>query len=334
MARQAAEFTDPYAMAAYAMAALEANKSELAGPVVEHLVRLARDERGAAYWALRSNTPYHGWGRSGQVETTALVVSAMARWRKAGRGNEALTTLIDRGALFLLQNADAGGAWATSQATVAALTALLDTWSHDGGVNAAQIEVRVNGVSGGKLLLPAGRSVRAPLVLDVSRLLRAGANEILLTGFESRAQQVQVSAAWYEVWGPKRKARELDLEVHYSALTAAVNDSISCDVVITRPSFRGYGMMIATVGLPPGAEVDRGGLESLIGDRNSGVDSYEVEPDHVTFYVWPRAADVKFRFAFRPRYPMKARAAQSVLYDYYNPDERVVLEPAKFAVSQ
>ncbi|HEY3739906.1 MAG TPA: MG2 domain-containing protein [Bryobacteraceae bacterium] len=335
MARHAAEFSDPYAMAAYALAALEANKPELAGPVVEQLCRIAQDERGAAHWALRANTPFHGWGRSGQVETTALVVSAMARWRKAGHGNEALNSLIDRGALFLLQNADAGGAWATSQATVAALTALLDTWNHtDGDAKAVQIDVRVNGASGGKVLLPAGRAVRAPLVLDVSRLLRPGTNEILLTGFESRAQQVQVSASWYDTWGPKRKARDLDMEVRYNALTAAINDPIACDVVISRPSFRGYGMMIATVGLPPGAEVDRGMLESLIHDGKSGVDSYEVEPDHVTFYVWPRAADVKFRFVFRPRYAMKARTAQSVLYDYYNPDERVVLEPANFVVKQ
>ena len=124
------------------------------------------------------------------------------------------------------------------------------------------------------------------------------------------------------------------MQVHYNALTAAVNDPVACDVVISRPSFRGYGMMIATVGLPPGAEVDRGLLEDLINDGKSGVDSYEVEPDHVTFYVWPRAADVRFRFVFRPRYAMKARAAQSLLYDYYNPDERVVLEPATFVVGQ
>ena len=302
--------------------------------MVEQLGRLAQDERGAAYWVLRANTPYHGWGRSGQVETTALVVSALARWRKAGRGDEALNTLIDRGALFLLRNADAGGAWATSQATVAALTALLDTWNRDDGAKAAQIEVRVNGVSGGELLLPAGRAVRAPSVLDVSRLLRAGANEILLSGFEPRAQQVQLSAAWYETWGAKRQAKELDMQVHYNALTGVVNDPVACDVVISRPSFRGYGMMIAAVGLPPGAEVEGGLLEDLIGDGKSGVDSYEVEPDQVTFYVWPRAADVKFRFVFRPRYAMKARAAQSVLYDYYNPDERVVIEPAKFVVGQ
>jgi hypothetical protein len=334
MARKAAEFGDPYAMAAYALAALEANKPELAGPMVEQLGRLAQDERGAAYWDLRANTPYHGWGRSGQVETTAMVVSALARWRKAGRGNAAMNTLIDRGALFLLQNADAGGAWATSQATVGALTALLDTWSHDDGAKAAQIEVRVNGVSGGKVLLPAGRTVAAPLVLDISRLLRAGANEVSLTGFEPRAQQVQLTAAWYETWGQKRQAKELDMQVHYGALASAVNDPVACDVVISRPSFRGYGMMIAEVGLPPGAEVDRGVLEDLINDGKNGVNSYEVEPDHVTFYVWPRAADVKFRFLFRPRYAMKARAAQSVLYDYYNPDERAVLAPARFAVGQ
>jgi hypothetical protein len=75
-------------------------------------------------------------------------------------------------------------------------------------------------------------------------------------------------------------------------------------------------------------------LEDLIGNGQSGVDSYEVEPDHVTFYVWPRAGDVKFRFVFRSRYAMRARAAQSVLYDYYNPDARVVLAPEKFVVGQ
>jgi hypothetical protein len=334
MARKAAEFGDPYAMAAFALAALEAGKPELAGPIVEQLRRLAQDERGAAYWALLANTPYHGWGRSGQVETTALVVSALARWRKAGHGDAALDALIDRGALFLLQNAAAGGAWATSQATVGALTALLDTWRNGDDAKAAQVEVRVNGASGGKVTLPAGRAVRAPLVLDVSRLLRAGANEVSLTGFEPRAQQVQLTAAWYEAWGPKRPAKALDMQVRYSTLAAKVNGPVECHVAISRPSFRGYGMMIAEVGLPPGAEVDRGVLEELIDDWKNGVDSYEVAPDHVTFYVWPRAADVTFRFPFRPRYEMKARAAQSVLYDYYNPDERVVLAPERFVVGR
>jgi hypothetical protein len=42
-------------------------------------------------------------------------------------------------------------------------------------------------------------------------------------------------------------------------------------------------MLIAEVGLPPGADVDRGTLASLVEDGNSGVDSFEVAPDRVSF---------------------------------------------------
>jgi len=232
------------------------------------------------------------------------------------------------------ENAEGRGGWSTSQATVRALVALLDTWDRDDDARAAQVEVRVNGASAGTVALPAGRSVRGPLVVDISRQLRAGANEVSLTGFAPRAQQVQMTAVWYEPWGPKRLAKELDMQVRYGTLAAAINQPVACDVEISRPSFRGYGMMIAEIGLPPGAEVDRGVLEDIVGDARSGVDSYEVAPDHAKFYVWPRAADVKFRFLFRPRFAMKARAAQSALYDYYNPDERVVLAPASFVVGR
>lgn len=332
MARKEVEYGDPYELAAYALATMEANKLELAGPTIDQLRRAAQEERGAAWWALRANTPYHGWGRWGQVETTAMAVSALARWRKVGHDDAALNTLIDRGALFLLRNTGDGGAWATSQSTVRALMALLDVWSGNNDAEAALVEVRVNGAIAGKVPMPAGNSVQAPLVLDISRLLRAGDNQISLAGFEPRRLQVQLTSTWYETWGPKRPDKDLDMEVRYSTLDAAINDPVACDVVISRPAFRGYGMMIAEVGLPPGAEVDRGVLEEIIADSKNGVDSYEVRPDHVTFYVWPRAADLKFRFRFRPRFAMKAHSAQSLLYDFYNPDSHVVLAPEKFVV--
>ena len=90
-------------------------------------------------------------------------------------------------------------------------------------------------------------------------------------------------------------------------------------------------MLIAKVGLPPGAEVERGVLEEIV-NGNHAVDHYEVAPGEVTFYLWPRAADTKFRFYFRPRFAMKARSTASVLYDYYNPDAQVVLAPQRFVV--
>jgi hypothetical protein len=332
MARKAAEYGDPYALAAYALAAMKAEKPELAGPVIDQLLRAAQDERGAAWWSLRSNTPFHGWGRWGQVETTAMAVSALAQWRKLGHEDAPLSQLIDRGVIFLLRNTDSSGVWATSQSAVRALMALLDAQGGPEAGKPVEIEVRVNGASAGKVTVPGGRYAGAPLTVDVSRLLHAGDNRISFVGFEGHARQVQVAAGWYETWGAKRSDKDLDMQVRYSKLEGAINDAVECNVAISRPAFRGYGMMIANVGLPPGAEVDRGVLEELVDDPKNGVDSYEVAPDHVTFYVWPRAADVKFHFLFRPRYAMKARGAQSELYDYYNPDSRVVLAPETFVV--
>jgi hypothetical protein len=46
----------------------------------------------------------------------------------------------------------------------------------------------------------------------------------------------------------------------------AQNSQLRVHLEISRPAFRGYGMMIANVGLPPGTEVDRGILEEIIGD--------------------------------------------------------------------
>jgi hypothetical protein len=334
MAQEAAVYDHPYAIAAFILAALDAGKPQLAEPGIERLCRMARDEQGAAYWSLESNTPFYGWGRAGQVETTAMVVSALAGWRKAGNSDAMISELIDRGGLFLLKNADGAGGWSTTQSTVRALTALLDSWGK-APVKPLTVEVTVNGSSAGKLSLPSGQVLQGPVRLDVSRFIHAGMkNQVSIVGMEGRTVQAQLNVIWFEKWGNPAKAKNLLLEARFSSREAAVNQAVTCNVLVSRPAFRGYGMMIADIGLPPGAEVDRGTLQSIVDDSKSGVDSFEVAPGHVTFYVWPRAADSRFQFVFRPRFAMKARGEQSVLYDYYNPDERVVKEPETFTVSR
>jgi len=89
-------------------------------------------------------------------------------------------------------------------------------------------------------------------------------------------------------------------------------------------------MMLAEVGLPPGAEVDRASLEAA--KESGGVSSYEVLPDRVVFYVWPTAGGSQFEFGFRVRYGMDAWSAPSSLYDYYNPEAAAVVKPVKFSV--
>jgi hypothetical protein len=62
------------------------------------------------------------------------------------------------------------------------------------------------------------------------------------------------------------------------------------------------------------------------------VEKFDVTPDRVVMYLWPAAGGVDFSFTFRARLRMSALAQPSVLYDYYNPDERVSLAPVRFVV--
>jgi hypothetical protein len=333
MARAAAKYDDPYAVAAFAVAAIDAGKLDTARPAIERLTRMARDEQGAAWWGEQVNSPFHGWGRFGQVESTALAVSALAQWKKAAGPDAAIEGLMQRGALFLLKNADTSGGWGTSQATVRSLMAMLDLWTGAAAHEAHSIDVLVNGTLAARVAIAEGNQTRGPVSLDITHRLHAGAdNEISFAGERSAVTEVQTNATWYEPWREQPPAKDLRYEVHFSRTEVEVNTPVFCDVLVSRQRFRGFGMLIAEVGLPPGAEVDRGSLAAIVENRKNGVDSFDVAPDRIIFYVWPQAADSTFRFLFRPRFEMKAYTAPSVLYDYYNPDEKVSVSPIVIAV--
>jgi hypothetical protein len=90
-------------------------------------------------------------------------------------------------------------------------------------------------------------------------------------------------------------------------------------------------MLLAEVGLPPGAEVDRVSLARLI-DKGT-ISRYEVQPARIVFYLWPYGAEGShFSFRFTPRYAIHAKAAPATLSDYYNPDLRVTLSPQVFKI--
>ena len=85
-------------------------------------------------------------------------------------------------------------------------------------------------------------------------------------------------------------------------------------------------------GLPPGADVDRATLERAMKETGRGLSRYDVLPDRLVVYLWPRAGGTRFSFSFRPRLGMRAKAAASQLYDYYNPEARAVVAPSSFVV--
>ena len=330
VAREASRLNDPYAVAQYALAAISAGKMDLARQAVANLQKSVKDEQGTAYWDLRANTPFHGWGRAGQIETTALVIAALAKWGERNGDDSELSTLIERGVLFLFRNAGPDGAWPTTQATVKTLDALLSVWKGAERRTRTTMMLAVNKQARIPVILQATDEVQGPVTIDISRDVLAGAVNQVSVEAGGVAMQVQTTALWYQPWNKPERAETLEFAAKCGPATLAINELSQCDVSIGRREFRGYGMLIADIGLPPGADVDRGSLTALV--EAGTIDSYEIAPDHIVIYVWPQAAGAHFRFGFRPRFAMHAKAALSLLYDYYNPDEKVVLQPTEFQV--
>jgi uncharacterized protein YfaS (alpha-2-macroglobulin family) len=276
----------------------------------------------------------------------------------SGDSRRTSSELVDRGLLFLLKNKDRYGVWLSTQATVNVLDALnaLSPTVAAGGrgdevVAASQsetgarqtVEVFVNGRSAGTATLPATHEPANPVSLDLSSYVAAGDNrvEIKRTAGASLAATAQLVTTYYRPWAAAapdgtyarpQDSRALSLKVAFDRTTAATGDTVTCRVAAERIGHQGYGMLLAEVGLPPGADVDRASLERAMKDSGWEFSHYDVLPDRLVVYLWPRAGGTKFEFTFRPRYGLAAKSAPSVVYDYYNPEARATLAPTKFNV--
>ncbi|MFL6212066.1 MAG: MG2 domain-containing protein [Pyrinomonadaceae bacterium] len=349
LAPHVTEIDEPYFIAAYTLAAIDAGAPPAnIAKATERLRALAKDEAGSAYWALETNTPFYGWGLAGRIETTALAVQALMQTNTDAQ-------LTDRGLLFLLRNKDAQGVWLSTQATVNVLDALValsparDAEMKNTNVVSASrpatepAEVFVNAQRAGTIELPTDERLDSPLTLDLTRFVAPGQNRVEIKRTHgTRKAFAQVVTTYYVPWSKPageathhatpEAASALRLKVSFDKTSAGAGEEIACRVEAERIGFHGYGMILAEVGLPPGADVDRASLERALKESGWEFSSYDVLPDRLVAYLWPRAGGTRFTFTFRPRYGLKAETAPSLLYDYYNPEARAVLAPTRFNV--
>jgi A-macroglobulin TED domain/Alpha-2-macroglobulin family/MG2 domain/Carboxypeptidase regulatory-like domain/Macroglobulin domain MG3/A-macroglobulin receptor binding domain len=352
---RAGESDEPYAVASFGLTALNLGESETAEGALKRLESTVKREQGGAYWHLQANTPFYSWGLPGRLETTALAVRALALSRvarpsstAAPNGHESLDrsreALIRQALLFLLRNKDRYGVWHSSQATVNVLDAMIGLLGNEDSRSAlaSTAEILVNGQPAGSLSWSNRAEATNPVTVNVSKFLVAGGNSIeVRRGAGSSEATVQLLETHYVPWlyssaeKPKAGAASssaLRLSVRFNKTEAKIGEDITCHVEVERIGFRGYGMLLGEIGLPPGADVDRSSLDEAIKTAGWDLYRYDVLPDRLIVYLWPRAGGTKFDFKFRPRYGIKAQTAASAVYDYYNPEARAVVRPAKFAV--
>jgi hypothetical protein len=338
----------PYANALRLRLAIQTNDAAAAARLREELAATAVHGNSGAHWSPQSYSPFYGWGLAGELETTALVLASLRQDAAPGTNTSPETTLANDALFFMLASADRFGVWYSGQATVRVLQALLPAAVEQMKASAAGQEFRlsVNGVPlTGDLARALGvdpKLLDAPRSLDLTGLLKPGHNELAFaTTNDASLASAESTASYYIPWqgqaasSKTQTGSEAGLDFSYSCDTDGVQTGspIECSVAARRFGSQSYGMLLAEVGLPPGADVDRASLARLLDDWT--ISRYEEQPDRIVFYLWAwRPEGSRFSFRFTPRYAIHAKAAPATLSDYYNPDLRVVLPPQTFLVKE
>ncbi|MFN3330381.1 MAG: hypothetical protein ACK419_05610, partial [Pyrinomonadaceae bacterium] len=176
--RQITHIEDPYVLSLIGTALLESKRFADAVTIAEKLKQKAIVKDDSAYWDLKAETAFYGWGIAGRMETTGSVLEFLSSLNKlnqkqenASKGAKAnklssasslktLTNtkyskgkensaqgenLISKGAVYLVKNKDRYGVWYSTQATIKVLEGLLKALDSQQYLRATKAEIILNG---------------------------------------------------------------------------------------------------------------------------------------------------------------------------------------------
>ena len=341
LSKSTASDLEPYRIALLALAKLSLKQE--ASSEIRSLLAKQHAEADTLYWDLQQNTPFYCWGLAGRIETTALVLDALATAKQQGNMEQALDRALNLGTNFLLINKDRYNVWYSAQATVDVLQSLVRQLAPDSSSNDpanSRPLVQMDGQPGPEFPVSHDARQLTPRRVNLTPYLSPGPHHVEIRDDSSAHVSANLNASDYLPWNdptvtkslvPAGDSESIRYSVQFDRTAASIGDKILCTVHAERVGIRGYGMMLAEIGLPPGANVDRSSLEAAVA-ANWAVPSYEIQPDRIVAYLWPSAGGVTFSFTLQPRFSMNAQSAESILYDYYNPLARASVPPARFTV--
>ncbi|MCD9189508.1 MAG: MG2 domain-containing protein [Pyrinomonadaceae bacterium] len=337
--RQNARIDEPYALALYGLSLLDAGKTEEANSVAEILTKMAIPENNSVYWKLETNTPFYGWGTAGRVETTALVVQFLIKMQKVSENEQRAKSneLITKGTLFLLKNKDRYGVWYSTQTTINVLDAFLAALSDEKQTaENQQIQIALNGANLQTITVSPDQI--APVTVSLNEKLNPNENRLEISSSTNSAVMAQVVQNHYIEWKDAEisgqntnNLRQLQLDYKCDKQNVQIMEEVNCSVKAERVGFKGYGMLLAEIGIPPGADVSRESLQAAM-DADWSLSRYDVLPDRIIIYMWSKAGGTNVTFKFKPRYGINAQTPSSFVYDYYNEEAKATLAPLKFEV--
>lgn len=294
--------------------------------LLDQVARLARHGKTIS-WTCDGRTLSRGYGRTGDIEATALATLALF---KGGRHAD----LAQGGVDWLIQARGPRGLWGSTQSTVLTLMTLLKASVGNKQADAAsQVRISVN-----------GRQLEAPLTIqpaqhdvvhtvDLSRWARPGANEVTLA-VDAKVPMTS-SLVWqtYRRWGDGPATRKpLKVSVRYDRTRVQRGEALVATARLRYSGRQRSSMVILDIGVPPGFSVDRPHLRSL--QRKGLIARFTVQSRQVTLYIMSLdpGEERDYPLLLRARYRVRAQMPATRTYEYYRPENRDRTRPARVEV--
>ncbi|MEO6576042.1 MAG: alpha-2-macroglobulin family protein, partial [Polyangiaceae bacterium] len=286
------EGDDPYALALRANALLAGGRTKDARVLLDRLAPQAVRGEDGIHFTSRAVGVMYSYGDSLDIEVTGLATHAFAL--------AAMQPELRAGALdWIVARRSSYGTWSTTQATVAAMRALLDEAKP--APNAPQdITVLVDGESVETFRMePKGRDVHH--LVGLRRFATTGKHLVELRATGAGDVSFQLVGAHYVPWQHQPDAG-LALDVAYAPSAVLAGTTTSCHVRLGWTGKEAARMPLVEIGIPPAFEVESDDLEALLGEKStSGIERYTVDGGKVTLYLSrlaagkPLAIDLRLR---------------------------------------
>lgn len=296
--------------------------------------------RGVTWWEANAGgadakgsgpTVTFATGDSATIETTALVAYAMIRTsRFPGTVNGALT--------YLAKSKDARGTWGSTSATILAMKAILAGMGEGTLKGPVEISFTANGVTKKVSIAPDQGDVLS--IVDLHECARKGTNEVTVEVQGESKLMYQLVARHWLPWaavegGAAEKGgaeRPLDIKVAYDRTSLAKNDVLRAEATVRYKGAQPTFMVVVELGIPPGFTVDTDGLDALVADGR--IDRYGLTGRQILLYLGAVQPGqwISLPYSLRARFPVKAKAPKSVVYEYYTPAHRAESAPVEVEV--
>ena len=308
--------TDPYvqALVANALVAADPNAS-ITKDMLARLDQSRQTQADSAYWSSKVGSFTGAYGAAGDIETTAMATYAFLKARTNPESAQ-------KGLTYLIQKKSPNGTWGSTQATILALRALVESvWATGETTNDATVRVSFNDAQAKSININKGNSGVVQIVTfdDV----KPGNNRITFNVDGKGSFAYQITSSYYLPWEyvPPTPENEklVDIQVAYDRTTLAVNDQVGVKATIRLTKEGKARMTIVDLGVPPGFSVASEDLDAAV--KNKTIAKYELTGRQIILYLeeFDSKKPITLSYHLLAKFPVRAKSPASTTYDYYNP---------------